>query len=50
MAQFTLGILEQMKKLPATCLDGRYTIKFDLQGSSWLFLKKGVTQGKLAQR
>lgn len=28
---FTLGILGQMKKPPATCLDGRYTIKFDWQ-------------------
>jgi hypothetical protein len=35
-----------MKKLPATCLDGRYTIKFGLQDWGWFFLKKGVTQGK----
>ncbi|WP_223432893.1 glycosyl hydrolase family 5 [Pseudomonas sp. GL-B-26] len=41
---FTHGILRQMKKLPATYLDGRYTIKFDgLQASNWLFLKKDVT-------
>jgi hypothetical protein len=44
---FTHGILGQMKKLPATYLDGRYTIKFDgLQASNWLFLKKGVTQAQ----
>jgi hypothetical protein len=44
---FTQGILGQMKKLPATYLDGRYTIKFDgLQASNWLFLKKGVTQAQ----
>jgi hypothetical protein len=31
----------QPGKLPATYLDGRYTIKFDgLQASNWLFLKK----------
>ncbi|EUB75409.1 hypothetical protein PMI27_001585 [Pseudomonas sp. GM41(2012)] len=43
----THGILGQMKKLPATYLDGRYTIKFDgLQASNWLFLKKGVTQAQ----
>jgi len=36
-----------MKKLPATYLDGRYTIKFDgLQASNWLFLKKDVTQAQ----
>ena len=41
---FTHGILRQMKKLPATYLDGRYTIKLDgLQASNWLFLKKDVT-------
>jgi hypothetical protein len=44
---FTPGILGQMKKLPATYLDGRYTIKFDgLQASNWLFLKKDVTQAQ----
>jgi hypothetical protein len=44
---FTHGILRQMKKLPATYLDGRYTIKFDgLQASNWLFLKKDVTQAQ----
>ncbi|MGE8177017.1 glycosyl hydrolase family 5 [Pseudomonas fluorescens] len=42
---FTHGIPGQMNKLPATYLDGRYTIKFDgLQASNWLFLKKAVTQ------
>ena len=42
---FTHGTLGQMKKLPATYRDGRYTIKFDgLQASNWLFLKKDVTQ------
>ncbi|MCY1456087.1 hypothetical protein D9M71_732840 [compost metagenome] len=31
----------QLGKLPATYLDGRYTIKFDgLQAHNWLFLKK----------
>jgi hypothetical protein len=35
------GPLGQPGKLPATYLDGRYTIKFDgLQASNWLFLKK----------
>jgi hypothetical protein len=34
LALFILDILGQMKKLPATCLDGRYRVKFDLQGSS----------------
>ena len=35
------GPLGQLGKLPATYLDGRYTIKFDgLQASNWLFLKK----------
>jgi hypothetical protein len=44
---FTHGILRQMKKLPATYLDGRYTIKFDgLQASNWLFLRKDVTQAQ----
>jgi hypothetical protein len=44
---FTHGLLRQMKKLPATYLDGRYTIKFDgLQASNWLFLKKDVTQAQ----
>ncbi|MHC8332718.1 glycoside hydrolase 5 family protein [Pseudomonas sp. LB3P25] len=42
---FTHGTLAQMKKLPATYLDGRYTIKFDgLQASNWLFLKKSAPQ------
>jgi hypothetical protein len=42
---FTQGTLAQMKKLPATYLDGRYTIKFDgVQASNWLFLKKSVPQ------
>jgi hypothetical protein len=42
---FTQGPLAQTKKLPATYLDGRYTIKFDgLQASNWLFLKKSVPQ------
>ncbi|WP_191624304.1 cellulase family glycosylhydrolase [Pseudomonas fluorescens] len=42
---FTHGTLAQTKKLPATYLDGRYTIKFDgLQASNWLFLKKSVPQ------
>jgi hypothetical protein len=31
LALFTSGILGQMKTLPATCLDRRYTIKFDLR-------------------
>jgi hypothetical protein len=44
---FTHGILRQMKKLPATYVDGRYTIKFDgLQASNWLFLKKDVMQAQ----
>ena len=38
---FTHGILAQMKEVPATYMDGRYTIKFDgVQMSNWLFLKK----------
>jgi hypothetical protein len=42
---FTHGILAQMKTLPATYLDGRYTIKFDgRQDSNWLFLKKSVSR------
>ncbi|MHC8367369.1 glycoside hydrolase 5 family protein [Pseudomonas sp. ZT5P21] len=42
---FTHGTLAQMKKLPATYLDGRYTIKFDdLQASNWLFLRKSATR------
>jgi hypothetical protein len=44
---FTHGTLAQMKKVPATYLDGRYTIKFDgRQSANWLFLKKSapVTQ------
>ncbi|MBK5354665.1 cellulase family glycosylhydrolase [Pseudomonas sp. TH41] len=41
---FTRGILAQMKPLPATYLDGSYTIKFDgQQASNWLFLKKSVS-------
>lgn len=36
---FTHGILAQMKEVPATYLDGRYTITFDgAQMSNWLFL------------
>lgn len=35
----------QMKKLPATYADGRYTIKFDgLQASGWLFLRKNAAR------
>jgi hypothetical protein len=42
---FTHGTLAQMKKLPATYVDGRYTIKFDdLQMSNWLFLRKNATR------
>ncbi len=42
---FTNGTLAQMKKLPATYVDGRYTIKFDdLQASNWLFLRKNATR------
>ncbi|MHC8320952.1 glycoside hydrolase 5 family protein [Pseudomonas sp. GB2N2] len=42
---FTQGTLAQLKKLPATYLDGRYVIKFDdLQASNWLFLRKNVTR------
>lgn len=40
---FTHGILAQMKEVPATYQDGRYTIKFDgVQMSNWLFLKKSA--------
>ncbi|WP_178118985.1 cellulase family glycosylhydrolase [Pseudomonas akapageensis] len=42
---FTHGVLAQMKELPTTYRDGRYTIKFDgLRISNWLFLKKGISQ------
>ncbi|OEC35038.1 hypothetical protein SAMN05216600_11318 [Pseudomonas cuatrocienegasensis] len=37
---FTPGILAQMKELPVTYSDGRYTIKLDdRQMSNWLFLR-----------
>lgn len=40
---FTNGILAQMKALPATYQDGRYTIKLDgTQMSNWLFLKQAL--------
>ncbi|WP_248914235.1 cellulase family glycosylhydrolase [Pseudomonas moorei] len=39
----------QIKKLPATYADGRYTINFDgVQASNWLFLKKGATPGNVS--
>jgi len=42
---FTQGVLAQMKKLPATYLDGRYTIKFEgVEASNWLFLRKSATR------
>jgi hypothetical protein len=41
LSLFTHGILAQMKEVPTTYLDGRYTITFDgMQMSNWLFLKK----------
>jgi len=44
---FTHGTPGQMKNLPVTYLDGRYTIKLDgLQASNWLFLKKNATHAK----
>lgn len=40
---YTQGTLAQMKKLPATYVDGRYTIKFDgVQAFNWLFLRKSA--------
>ena len=40
---YTQGTSAQMKKLPATYLDGRYTITFDgVQAFNWLFLKKSA--------
>ncbi|MVV48691.1 glycosyl hydrolase family 5 [Pseudomonas sp. PB120] len=42
---FTHGVLAQMKELPATYADGRYTIKLDgRQANNWLFLKKSVAR------
>ncbi|MCU1761125.1 cellulase family glycosylhydrolase [Pseudomonas sp. 14P_8.1_Bac3] len=42
---FAQGTLAQMKKLPATYADGRYTIKLDsLEASQWLFLRKNATR------
>ncbi len=40
---YTQGTQAQLKKVPATYVDGRYTIKFDgVQAFNWLFLKKSA--------
>ncbi|MGF0238609.1 cellulase family glycosylhydrolase [Rhodococcus sp. IEGM1300] len=40
---FTRDTPTQMKKVPATYADGRYTIKFDgVQAANWLFLTKNA--------
>lgn len=42
---FTQGTLAQLKKLPTTYANGRYTITFDgVQASNWLFLRKNATR------
>ncbi|WP_460139564.1 cellulase family glycosylhydrolase [Pseudomonas sp. S2_E01] len=42
---FTQGVLAQLKKLPATYADGRYTLKLEgLQTANWLFLRKSATR------
>jgi len=49
LSLFSQDSLGQMKNLPASYANGRYTINFDgVQASNWLFLKKGATPGKVS--